>query len=73
MECVELECIAKDAASRIPLRDIGIQTSVSYVEKKNASTSIDHTHVPVEAKTPKILTRSCKTDYINGLNLKCIN
>lgn len=60
LECVDLECTLKDDASRFPLRDIGIQTSFSNVEKKNASTSIDQSHVPVEAKTSKRLTRNCK-------------
>lgn len=61
LQCVNLECISKDDANRIPLRDIGIQTSLSYLEKKNASTSIDQSHVPVEARTSKILARNCRT------------
>lgn len=72
LECVGLECISKSDTNRIPLRDIGIQTSLSYVEKKNASTSIDRPHVPVQAKATKKLTRNCKTGYKSNIQ-KLIN
>lgn len=73
LECVNLECSLKTDTNRIPLRDIGIQTSLHYVEKKNASTSIDQSHVPVKAKTSKILARNCKIAHahcLKRINLK---
>lgn len=61
LECVNLICSTpSDSGARTPLRDIGIQTSITDVEKKNASTSFDHQASVQEKKTKKVATRNCK-------------
>lgn len=70
LECVNLICTSAanddgdgggDGRARTPLRDVGIQTSFTQIERKNAATSFDQAIVPVqEKKTAKISTRNCK-------------